>query len=144
RAGGLFLALLFRLFERHQVELPSGELARQPDVLPGAADRLREVLLVDDDIHAVFFFIDGDLAYFRRRERIDDELRGIGGPQPDVPALAAELRGYRLHARSAHADARAYGIDARIVGLHGDLGTRSRIACSRLDLEQPVFQLRHF
>ena len=142
--GRFFLALLLRFLERHQVEFPAGQFAREPHVLAGAPDRLREIFLVDHDVHAVLFFVDRDLADFGRRQRVDHELRRILRPQNDVDALAAQFRGHRLHARTAHADAGADRIDARIVRLHRDLGARTRVARSRLDFEQSVLEFRHF
>ena len=68
---------------------------------------------------------------------------GVRRPQDDVDALAGELLGDRLHARAAHADAGADRVDARIVGLHRDLGAQARVARGGLDLEQAFLDLRH-
>ena len=141
--GGFLFVLLLGLFLGHDVELPAGHLARQPHVLPAAADRLRQVLLVHDDVHAVPVFVDDDAADFGRRQRIDHELGGIRRPQDDVDALAGELGGHGLDPGAAHADAGADRIDARVVGLDRDLGARARIAGRRLDLQQPFLDLRN-
>ena len=75
---------------------------------------------------------------------VDHELGRIFGEQDDVHALAGELVGHRGHARAAHADARALRIEARIVGLDGDLGADAGIARRRLDLDEAFLDLRHF
>ena len=141
---GLGLLLLLRLLDAHQVEVPAGELRGEAHVLAVAPDRDREVLLVDDDVHAVLLLVDDDRADLGRRERIDDELRRIGRPQDDVDALAGELVGHRRHARAAHADAGADRIEARVVRLDGDLRAHAGIARRGLDLEHAFLDLRHF
>src|SRR5262249_5297721 len=50
---------------------------------------------------------------------------------------------HRLHALATHADAGADGIDGAVFGDDGDLGARSRIACHRFDLHDPVVDLGH-
>jgi hypothetical protein len=57
-----------------------------------------------------------------RRQRADDELRRVFGPQHDVHALAGELVGDAVDARTAHADAGADGVDTAVVADDGDLG----------------------
>src|SRR5690242_6416636 len=49
-----------------------------------------------------------------------------------------------LHARTAHADARADRVGAAVVGHHGDLGAVARIAGAALDLDQALADFRHF
>ena len=112
----------------HDVELPAGQLAGQAHVLAAAADRLRQLVLGDRDVHRVLFFVDDDRLHFGRRHRVDDELRRIVVPQHDVDALAVQFVRHRLHARTAHADAGADRIGAVVVREHRDLGAVARIA----------------
>ncbi len=135
--------LLLRLLDAHQVEFPAGELGGEAHVLAAAADRHRELLLVDDDVHRVPLLVDDDARDLRRRERVDHELGRVLGEQDDVDALAGELVGHRGHARAAHADAGAQRIEARIVRLHRDLGAQAGIARRGLDLDQAFLDLRH-
>ena len=58
-----------------------------------------------------------------------------------VDALLREFCGYCLYARAAHTDAGADRINARILGMHGDLGTRAGVACGALDLKQTFLDL---
>ena len=136
--------LLLRFLDAHQVQLPAGELGGEAHVLAEAADRDREVFLVDDDVHAVLLLVDDDRRDLRRRERVDDELRRVLREQDDVDALAGELVGHRGDARAAHADARALRIEPRVVRLHRDLGADAGVARGGLDLDQPLLDLRHF
>ena len=62
----------------------------------------------------------------------------------DVDALAGDLVRDRLHARTAHADAGADRIDARLEALHRDLGAHARIAGGAEDLDQALADFRHF
>src|SRR6266850_4637834 len=142
-AAAFLLLLLVRFVLGHQVDLPAGELGGEPHVLAVAADRHREVLLVDDDIHGVLLLVDHDRGHLGRRQRADHELRRIGRPQHDVDPLAGELLRHRLHARAAHADAGADRVDALVVGEDGDLRAHARIARRGLDLEQAFLDLRH-
>src|SRR6185437_1316288 len=109
-----------------------------------AADGLRELLLRHGDVHAVGILIDHDRHDFCRRHGVDDELRRILVVRNDVDALACDLVGYRLHARAAHADTGANGVDARVVAAHGDLRAHARIARRAQDLDQALADLRHF
>ncbi len=90
-------------------------------------------VLVDDDGH-----------HFRRRHRIDHELRRILVIRNDVDALAGDLVRYRLHARTTHTHARTDRIDAAVVALHRDLGAHARIASGTEDLDQALADFRHF
>ena len=139
---GFALGLGVRL--GHDVEVPAGELAREADVLPAAADGLREFVLGHRDIHAVRVFVDHDRQHFGRRHGVDDELRRVVVVRNDVDALAGDLVRHRLHARTAHADAGADRIDARLEALHRDLGAHARIARGAEDLDQALADFRHF
>src|SRR5690606_2338802 len=154
RGGLLGLALGLDLLGGHHVELPAGHAAGQAHVLPALADRLRQAVLGHGQVHGVLVLVDDDRLHFRRRHRVDDELGGIVGPQHDVHALAVELVGHRLHARTAHADAGAARVGAVVVGEHRDLGPVTRITRAghardqalpdlrRLALEQPPHAAR--
>ena len=144
QAAGLALLLLLRFLDAHEVQLPAGELGGEAHVLPAAADRDREVLLVDDDVHRVLLLVDQDALHFGRRQRVDDELRGILREQDDVDALAGELVGHGGDARAAHADARALRVEARVVRLDGDLRADAGIARRGLDLDEAFLDLGHF
>ncbi len=69
---------------------------------------------------------------------------GLSSCGNDVHALAGDLVRDRLHARAAHADARADGIDARVVALHRDLGAHARIAGGAEDVDVALADFRHF
>src|SRR5258706_9579750 len=124
-ARALFLLLLGGLFLGHQVDGPAGELGGEPHVLPAAADGDGEVLLVHHHVHGVLLLVDQDRAHLGRRQRADHEGRRVGRPEHDVDALAGQLLGHGLHARAAHADARADRVDAPVVGVHRDLGAHA-------------------
>ena len=139
---GLALGLGVRF--GHDVEFPAGELAGEADVLAAAADGLRQLVLGDRDVHGVRVFVDDDRLHFRRRHRVDDELRRVFVERNDVDALAGDFVRHRLHARTAHADAGADRIDARLEALHRDLGAHARIARGAQDLDQALADFRHF
>src|SRR3989442_4947520 len=142
-AAAFLLLLLVRFVFGHQVDRPAGELGGEPHVLAVAADRHRQVFLVDDDVHGVLFLVDDDRGRLGGREGADHELRRIGRPQHDVDPLAGELLRHGLQARAAHADAGADRVDALVVGEDGDLRAHARIARRGLDLEQAFLDLRH-
>src|SRR5690606_19634747 len=58
-------------------------------------------------------------------------------------ALAGELVRDRLHARAAHADARADRVDTRVVAAHRDLRPQTGVASRRENVDQPLPDLRH-
>src|SRR5207245_1661408 len=107
------------------VELPGRQARGEPYVLALLADRERELVVGDDDLHALVVLVHDDLRDLGRRERAADELGLIAGPRHDVDLFAAQLLDDGLHARALHADARADGIDVVVVGSDGDLGPAS-------------------
>src|SRR5262249_21944416 len=68
RAPRLFFHLRFAA----HVELPSGQARGQAHVLSALADRQRELIVGDDDFHAVLVVVDDDFRYFRGGEGAAD------------------------------------------------------------------------
>src|SRR5690606_613111 len=97
----------------------------------------------DGQVHGVLVLVDDDRLHLGRRHRVDHELGRVVRPQHDVDALAVQFVGYRLHARTAHADAGADRVGAVVVCEHGDLGAVARIARAGLDVDQALPDLRH-
>jgi hypothetical protein len=112
-AFGRLLGL--RLFGGHDVDAPAGQLGRQAHVLAAAADGDGEVLFVDHHVHRVALFVHHDRLHVGRRQRADDELRRVFGPQHDVDTFAGQFGGDAVDARTAHADAGADGVDTAVV-----------------------------
>ena len=127
----------------HDVDVPAGKLGGQPDVLAPAADG--EALLIVGDHHfdAVGVLVEHHLGHLGRGQGVDDEGGGIRGPLDDVDLFALQLADDGLHPGPPHADARANGVDARIVGQDGDLGARSRVPGHGLDFYDAVVDFRH-
>ena len=71
------------------------------------------------------------------------ESRRVGVPLDDVDLLALQFADHRLDARTPHANAGADGVNARVVGNHGDLGARAGIPGHRLDLDDAVVNFRN-
>ena len=140
----LFLTAFRFLGLGQDVDVPAGEVGREPDVLPAPADGKRELLIRHHHLDTLRFLVEHDLGHLGRRERVDDERRRIGRPLNDVDLLALELADDRLHAGAAHADAGADGIDAAVVGMNGDLGAAAGVAGHGVDLDDAVVDLRHF
>ena len=59
------------------VDVPAGQLRGQPDVLPAPADGEAELVVGNDDLDAVRFLVEHDLGHLGRRQRVDDEGRGV-------------------------------------------------------------------
>jgi hypothetical protein len=116
----------------------------QAHVLAVAADGLGQLLLDHRDIHGVSVLVDQDRDHLGGRHGVDDELRGILVPQDDIDAFAAQFVGHRLHARAAHADAGADGVDALVARAHGDLGAQARIARRVQHFDDALADFRHF
>ena len=91
----------------------------------------------------VRILVHDDGGDFRRRHGVDDELRVVLVERNDVDALAGDFVGHRLHARTAHADARAHRIDARIVAAHRDLGAHARDRGPPPDVDETLAHFRH-
>ncbi len=54
------------------VELPARELRREAHVLPLAADGERQLLVRDDELHAVVRLVDDDLVHLGGLNGVDD------------------------------------------------------------------------
>src|SRR5690606_37157315 len=106
----------------------------EADVLALAADRERELLVGDDELHPPVGLVDDDLVDLGRLDRRADEARRIPIPGDDVDLLAAQLLDDRLDARALHADARAERIDVRVAAHDGDLRARALLAGAGDDL----------
>src|SRR5690349_432519 len=134
----LALALLTRVGFREDVDLRSGEMARQAYVLTAAADRKAELIVRNDDFDPALFLIDDDAADRCRLEGVDDEGRKILAPRDDVDLFALQLLNDGLDTAALHADAGANRIDGAVVADHADFGAAARIACRGLDLNDSV------
>ena len=76
----LLLDLAALLFFALDVDLPAGQLRREPDVLPLLADRERQLLVLDDHFHHLLGVVhDRDALHLGRADRVGDEQR------PDPP-----------------------------------------------------------
>ncbi len=124
--GELLLPPLALFLLGQDVDIPAGQLRGEPHVLAAPADGQRKLALGHDDLDAVGILVEHDLGHLGRRQRVDDEGRRIRVPLDDVDLLALQLADHGLHARAAHADAGADGIDRGILGDHGDLGAGAR------------------
>ena len=123
--GEFLLAALGLLLLGQDVDVPAGELRGEAHVLAAAADGQRKLALRHDDLDAVGVLVEHDLRHFGGRQRVDDEARRVRVPLDDVDLLALQLVDHGLHARAAHADAGADGIDGGILGDDRDLGAAS-------------------
>src|SRR5262245_1460898 len=89
-------------------------------------------------------FIEHNLGYFGRRERVDHEVGGIRGPRDNVNLLALQLVDHGLHARTTHTHAGADRIHRPIPRYHRYFRTRAWIPRHGLYLDDPVIDFRHF
>ena len=124
------------------VDAPAGELRREPDVLALLADRERELVVGDDQLHAVAFGVDDDALDLGGRDRVAHEARRIVVVRDDVDLLAAQLLHDGLDAAALHADARADRIDVAVARRHGDLRAGARLASRALDADDLLVDLR--
>src|SRR5450830_76437 len=141
---GLCLLLSLDVRFGHHVQGPTGQLAGQTHVLTTATDGLSEIVCADGDVHRVGILVNDNCRDFRRRHGVDHELRRVVVPQDDVHALATQLAGDGLDARTAHTNARALRVDAFVLGADRDLGTRTRITGGCHDFDQACGDFRHF
>ena len=74
----LLLAPLALLGLGQDVDVPAGELRGEPHVLAAAADREAELVVGHHDLDAALLLVHHDLADLGRRQRVDDEGRGVG------------------------------------------------------------------
>ena len=128
----------------HDIDVPARKLRGKSHVLSTPPDGQRKLALGDNNLDAVGILIKHNLGHLSRRKRIDDEARGILVPLDDVNLLALQFVDHRLHARATHTDAGANWVDRRVSGNHCDLGAGAWVASHRLDLDNPVVDLRHF
>src|SRR4029453_3857705 len=140
----LALALLAGVGLGQDVDLRTGELRGEADVLPAAADRQAELVVGHDYLDPALFLVDHDAADGRRLERVDDEGRRVLAPRDDVDLLALQFLDDRLAAAALHADAGPHRVDRAVVADDADLGARTRVTGRGLDLDDAVVNLGHF
>jgi hypothetical protein len=124
------------------VDAPAGELRREPDVLALLADRQRQLVVGDDQLHAVALGVDDDARHLGRGDRVAHEARRIVVVGDDVDLLAAQLLDHRLDAAALHADAGADRVDVAIARRHRDLGAGAGLAGRGLDADDLLEDLR--
>ena len=100
--------------------------------------------MVDVERDGLRFGIQLDVEKFRGVHGVRDERLQVAAVRDHVDALAAELVRDVADAEAAHADAGADRIDARVVGLHGDLRAGSRSTRDADDLDHAVMDLGDF
>src|SRR4051812_33792150 len=123
------------------VDAPAGELRREPNVLALLADRERELVVGDDQLHAMAFGVDDDALDLGRGNRIADEARRVVIVRDDVDLFAAKLLDDRLNAAALHADARADRVDVAVARRDGDLGASTGLTRARLDANDLLVDL---
>ncbi len=108
---------------------------------PMALDRLSSAtamsMLLDSSSMVMDCTSAGDMALMTN-------CAGLSSTGHDVHALAGEFVGHGLHARTAHADAGADRVDARVMAHDRHLGAGTRIAGRALDLDEALAHFRHF
>src|SRR5262249_47511859 len=127
---------------RVDIDAPAGELRREPHVLALLADRERELVVGDDQLHAVALGVDDHALHLGGCDRVAHEASRVVIVRDDVDLLAAQLLHDGLHAAALHADARADRVDVAVARRHGDLRARTGLASARLDANDLLVDLR--
>src|SRR2546426_241083 len=140
-ASAFLLLLLVRFVFGHQVDLPAGELGGEPHVLAVAADRHREILLVDDHVHGVLFLVDDDRGHLGGRDGADHELRRIGRPQHDVYAVADPEVLLRDHVLARQQRLEPAGLDDGAAALHALHRAGDQLVTARQEVVQDLLAL---
>src|SRR5262249_28302600 len=133
---------LSQLLLSHNFDVPAGEFACQPDVLPAATDGQRELILTDQHNRSTKHLAENHLLDTGRLERIRNEHFEVIVPTDNVDPLASELIHDILDAVTAHADASADAIDTSIARRHRHLGPVTWLACHGANLDHAIGNLR--
>ena len=134
-------ALLIRLRLAAGVDAPAGEAGGQSNVLTLASDGQGELLIGDDDLHAVGLLVQQDLGDLGGSQRTADIFGLLRDPVDDVDLLSPKLLHHRLNPGSLHAHTGTHRIYVGVVGDHGDLGPAARLPGRSLDLDDPFIDL---
>ena len=126
-----------------QFYLPARQVGGEIDALSLAADGERQLILGDDDLHAVAVLVKDDLCHLRRRERVHHKSRGVGRPRHNVNLLALQLADHSLNTAAAHAHTRADRINRAVMTDHRNLRATPGIARHRFYLDDAVVDLGH-
>ncbi|EAQ04012.1 hypothetical protein OB2597_12231 [Pseudooceanicola batsensis HTCC2597] len=140
----LFLTTGRFLFFRHDVDVERGKLRCQTHVLTAPADGERKLLFRHHHLDPLGLFVENHLGDLGGLQRVDEEGRLILVPGDDVDLFALKFVHHGLNAAAAHPDTGADRVDRPVVGDHGDLGARPRIAGDGLDLDDSLVDLGHF
>src|SRR5260370_16315636 len=136
-AAELFRAPLRLLGLGQDVDVPSGELRAEADVLTAPSDGQAQLIVGHHDFDAALLLVHHHFGDLGRGERIDYESRRIGRPRDNVDLLALQLADDRLDPAAAHPDAGADRIDAAVARDDRDLGAAARVARPPLHLHTP-------
>ena len=140
------LGLAARAFVRfgHDVDVQPGQLAGQTHVLPAPADRQRQLFIRHHHFDLAGFFVDHNLADFRRLQGVDKERGLILVPRNNVDLFALQFVDHRLNPAAAHPHAGPDRIDGVVIGNHGNLRPAARITGHGLDLDDAIVDLGNF
>ena len=137
----------------HNLDVPAGELARQPDVLPATTYRERQLVLAHQHDRPAQHLAEDHLFDLGWLQSVGDQQLQVIVPANDVDSFAAQLVDNILDPVAAHADAGAHTVDPLIAAADRHLGSVAGLAAHRADfdhtvddlgnllLEQPLHQL---
>ena len=126
------------------VDAPARELRSEAHVLSTTSDRLRKLVVRNDQLHAVCELVDVHPADLRWRDGVDNETGGVGMERNNVDRFAAEFLDNRLDPGALQADTCADRIDIPIHRGNGNLRAVTRLTSTRLDAHDPFVNLWYF
>ncbi len=98
------------------IDLPTGELDRQANILTPPANRQRQLIVGNDHIHRSGILVDDHLGNLRRRKCAVHVAGRVFIPGHDIDALAPEFLHHRLDPAALHSHTGTHGIHIAIPG----------------------------
>ena len=136
-------ALAFLRFS-HNINVPTGQLRREPHILPAATNSQAQLLIRDHHFNALHIFVQNHFGHLRRGQSIHYESRRVRRPRNNIDFFALQFINHGLHAAAAHTNTSADRINTRVIRNHTNFSAASRVASYGTHFNHAIINFRHF
>src|SRR5262245_29922927 len=135
--------LFFSLSFTPHIDPPAGQARSQAHILTLLTNGERQLIIGNNDLHAVLVVIDDNLGDFRRSQGTTHIFGLIGYPMNDINLLTAQLLNHRLNPSSLHPHACPDRIHVGITGDHRHLRPTSALTRRSFDFHDSFVDFRN-
>ena len=99
----------------HDINIPTGQLRGEADILTATANGEAQLLIGHHHLNALHVFVQHHFGNLGRGQRIDDKGGRVTRPWDNIDFFALQFIDHGLHAAAAHTDTGTDRVNARII-----------------------------